>query len=197
MMRGLVLVMAMAACAQGAELEDPQLAGPFMLHQAEAEPEPVPCGMAFDPAPELLAGTEAAAERWSAATGCDVRVEAGGVPMKAWTSLFAETRPDGHTLLSRINHGGTMRHICGLSTWTEDASAVRIIDVSLPYPGCEDVEWSVAHEMWHALVAVKGHALSGIGASGDSPDKSALIDAASLAAVCSSLPCSVFSPEAP
>lgn len=190
-MRGLVLVLAIAACAQGAEI-DPQLVGPFVLHASSPEPEP--CGMAFDPAPALLAATEDAAARWSAATGCDVRVEAGGVPIVAWYSLFVEYR-EGRALLSSINHGGTMRHICGLSTWTDDDSAVRIIDVSQPYPGCEDTEWSVMHEMFHALVGERGHSESGVGASGNDPDRSPRIDEASLLAVCSRRPCSAFTPE--
>ena len=63
MIRGLAMMLACVACAQGAEI-DPQLAGPFVLH-ADA-PEPAPCGMAFDPAPTLVEATQRAAERWRA-----------------------------------------------------------------------------------------------------------------------------------
>lgn len=147
--------------------------------------------MAFDPAPELEAATRVATERWSTATGCDVRVEAGGVPLKAWSSLFVEYREDGRALLSDINHGGTMRSICGLSTWTDDETAVRIIDVSL---AC-DVEDGVTHEMGHALARLKRHSFTGMMASGENPDRTHVIDAASLELVCYSFPCASFEPE--
>lgn len=147
--------------------------------------------MAFDPAPDLEAATRVAAERWSAATGCDVRVEAGGVPMKAWARLFVEYREDGRALLADINHGGTMKSICGLSTWTDDESAVRIIDVSL---AC-DVEDAVTHEMGHALAHLKRHSFTGMMASGENPDRTLDIDAASLELVCYSFPCASFNPE--
>lgn len=147
--------------------------------------------MAFDPTPDLEAATRVAAERWSTATGCDVRVEAGGVPMKAWARLFVEYREDGHALLADINHGGTMKSICGLSTWTDDESAVRIIDVSL---ACDE-EDAVAHEMGHALARLRRHSFTGVMASGDNPERSPVIDAASLDLVCFELPCPAIEPE--
>jgi hypothetical protein len=180
------------ACSAAGETSDP------VVELASAEPvakaEPARCGMAFDPAPELLAATESAAEGWSAATGWDVRVGAGGLPVKAWASLFVEYTADGHALLSAINHGGTMRHICGLSTWTDDDSAVRMIDASLTYGNCEP-EWAVAHEIGHALARMKRHSFTGLMASGESEDKSAMLDTASLALICYTQPCSVFHPE--
>src|SRR5688572_7257453 len=82
MMRGLVLVMAMAACAQGAELEDPQLAGPFVLHAGAPE------RLVFSPDEALQLSTAAAAERWSNAGGLDVRVGDGGARVEAADRVF-------------------------------------------------------------------------------------------------------------
>lgn len=185
-----VLVLLLGACAQGTELDSPQVGEPMPV---DAAPAPAPCGMAFDPAPELLGAAEAAARRWSAATGCDVRVQAGGIPIVAWPRLFVEYTDDGHALLSEINHGGAMKSICGLSTWERDQAAIRIIDVSL---AC-DVDYALAHEMGHALAGVKGHAASGVLAAADDPDRSTVIDEHSLGGVYYSFPCASFVPEAP
>lgn len=147
--------------------------------------------MAFSPDEALRPAAELAAARWSLATGCEVVVAEGGIPLLSWSRLFVEYTSEGRALLADINHGGTMKSICGLSTWTDDESAVRIIDVSL---AC-DVDDAVAHEMGHALAGVKGHAASGVLASGEDPDRSPLIDAASLGGVCYTLPCRAFNPE--
>ncbi len=169
MIRGLVLVLGMAACSQGAESEDPQLAGPFVLHAGE--PEPAPCGMAFDPAPELLAATEAAAARWSAATGCDVRVEAGGVPVIVADDLRTAS---GKRAAEAWRHTAAEPDVC------------RRIDVDSELGG----PISVAHGLGHCLGA-RGHAESGLMADG----APGVIDAASLSLVCSLLDCTAFAPE--
>src|SRR5689334_8283138 len=67
-------------------------AAPGPTNPAAEAAAPEPCGMAFDPAPELADATRAAAERWSVATGCDVRVEAGGIAVSLVDSIV---RPDG------------------------------------------------------------------------------------------------------
>jgi len=159
-----------------------------------AQETPEPCEMAFAPPPELLDATEAAAARWSAATGCDISVSDDGIPMKSWPHLFGELTADGkHNLLSAINHGGTMRSLCGLSTWEEDAPTVRIIDIALD---C-DVPDAVAHEMGHALAQLKRHSLTGVMADGKATARTHAIDSASLELVCYSLPCRAFEPETP
>jgi hypothetical protein len=149
------------------------------------------CWVVVTPDGALLAETERAAERWSEATGCDVRVGEGGVPIVAWPRLFVEYTADGRALLADINHGGTMKPLCGLSSWTEDESAVRIIDVSL---AC-DVGDAVTHELGHALAGLKRHSFTGMMAAGDNPARSRVIDAASLELVCYQLPCAAPSPE--
>jgi hypothetical protein len=53
--------------------------------------------MAFDvQAPELLEGTTTAAARWSKATGCDVRVETDGIPVR-WATTEELTHVDDVT----------------------------------------------------------------------------------------------------
>lgn len=177
MMRGLVLVLAMAACAQGAEI-DPQLVGPFVPRAGELEP--ASCGMAFDPAPELLEATEAAAVRWSAATGCDVRVEAGGVPVVLVRGLVTA---------SGKRAAGAWRH-------TAESDVCLRVDIDDEFGGPR----AVAHELGHCLMhrvnlapqnLAGSHAESGLMAEGAPGD----IDGASLSLVCSSFDCAAFTPE--
>lgn len=149
------------------------------------------CFVAFSPDEALRPATELAAARWSLATGCEVVVAEGGVPLVSWSRLFVEYTSEGRALLSAINHGGTMKSLCGLSTWTDDESAVRIIDISL---ACDE-EDAVAHEMGHALARLRRHSFTGVMASGDNPARSPIIDAASLELVCYELPCANASPE--
>jgi hypothetical protein len=192
MIRGLVVVLAMAACAQGAELEDPQLAGPFVLHQAQAEP--APCGMAFDPAPELLAATDAAAERWSAATGCDVRVEAGGLPVRAQGFIFAEELPNGLTRLHAADPELRYHELCGATLWRDGGATAVGIVIGIANEGCDPAE-GVAHEMGHRLAAKRGHSERGLMAGANETGRTGAIDESSLVWVCETLPCSTLTAE--
>lgn len=149
------------------------------------------CFVAFSPDEALRPATELAAARWSLATGCEIVVADAGVPLVAWPRLFVAYTDDGHTLVSDTNDDGTMTPKCGLSSWAEDESAVAIIDVSL---AC-DVEDAVTHEMGHALSGLKRHSFTGMMARGDNPDRTHVIDAASLDIVCYSLPCPTRNPE--
>jgi hypothetical protein len=171
----LVLAMGLAACSSGVELEDARLSdADWVLHEAEPEP----CGMAFDPDPELLAATEAAAKRWSAATGCDVRIEAGGVPI-----VLAEPQD------VRDESGTPKRAI----TEVRDGLPVRIAyrrGPLLPWT----VETMLTHEMGHAL-GMREHTQTGLMA--ETTELGAPIDAESLAGVCAVLECSAFVPESP
>jgi len=142
------------------------------------EPESPPCGMAFDPDPELLDATQRAADRWSAATGCDIRIEDGGVPVIVHDHLYAVKDPS--------------QEICGLATCTEDESAVIKLDVSL---ACSDTEDTTTHEMGHALARLKRHSLTGVMASGMNKNRTTVIDAASLELVCYSFECAEIVPE--
>lgn len=148
--------------------------------------------MAFSPDEALRPAAEIAAARWSLATGCEVVVADGGVPLVSWPRLFVEYTEDG-SRLSETNEGGTMKSLCGFSSWTEDESAVAIIDVSL---ACDE-EDATTHEMGHALARLRRHSFTGMMASGENPARTHVIDAASLDLVCYSLPCASFVPEAP
>lgn len=165
--------------------------GPTLTPAADSQVGEAYCYVAFSPDEALRPAAERAAERWSGATGCDVVLADGGIPIVAWSRLFVEYTDDGHALLSDINHGGTMRSLCGLSTWTEDESAVRIIDVSL---AC-NAEDAVTHEMGHALSRLKRHSRTGVMAAGENTARSSAIDAASLELVCYELPCAAQNPE--
>jgi hypothetical protein len=165
--RGLVLMLGVAACAQGAEI-DPQLEGPFVLHAGGPEPEPAPCGLAFDPDPELLEATEAAAARWSAATGCDVRIEAGGIAVR----IASTEQRGGHQAAARRNRetGEWAIGVApGLLPWTADTL--------------------LTHEFGHVLGCVE-HTPDGLMA--EVIELYAPIDESALRCVCAVLECAVF-----
>jgi hypothetical protein len=190
MIRGLVLILGLAACAQ-AEKIDPQLAGPFVLH--ETEPAVTLCGIALDPAPELAEATEAAAARWSAATGCSVHVEAGGLPVRAQGFIFAEELPSGLTRLHDTDPQLRYRELCGATLWRDDgATAVGILIATNDL--C-DSEEGAAHELGHLMAAKRGHSERGLMAGVNEPERTGAIDSASLEWVCEHFPCAAFNPE--
>jgi hypothetical protein len=153
-------------CASATELTDAALMGPFVLH------EPEPCGMAFDvQAPELLAATLTAAERWSAATGCDVRVADGGLPIIIMDEL--------QTTAGDIA-AGACRH--------REGEPCSRIDIHSIYGGPR----TIAHEIGHALAGVEGHSATGLMAEGAPGGQ---IDSASLELVCRRMHCETFAPE--
>jgi hypothetical protein len=166
--RSLVLALAIAACAQRADI-DPQLVGPFVLHAGE--PDPAPCGMAFDPAPELLAATESAAARWSAATGCDVKVESGGVQVR-----IASTAERGGHQAAAIRNRETGEWFVGVAPGL------------LPWTA----ETLLAHEFGHVFGCLR-HSAEGLMA--ETTRLNAPIDVEALACVCTAFDCTVFAPE--
>jgi hypothetical protein len=145
--------------------------------QSDAPEPPVEtCGMVFSPVPELLEATGVAAARWSAATGCDVRVGDGGVPVSEKTDL-------------RDNEGAV---IYG------KASVILTADTR-EYVGCAGIVLSatrghstLVHEMGHCLGAV-GHTDGGV--IDDHSNGSMSITAPDLSLVCENLDCAGFSPE--
>jgi hypothetical protein len=164
-MKSLVLLGLLAACGGNAESEPDLLATvPYVLHD---EPR---FGLALTPHPALADATQRAAERWSSATGCDVRVAPGGVPV---------VHVRGLTTTSGKRAAGALRH-------TGNDVCKRIdIDDELGGPR------TVAHEIGHCLGA-HGHAESGLMAEGAG---SGVIEAASLTFVCSKVACTAFQPE--
>jgi hypothetical protein len=141
------------------------------------------CGVALEPDAALADVTDEWAGRWSAATGCDVRVESGGIPVLA----VEETSIDDETQC-----GVTRRatHIDG------SVSVVRVeIDASAP-TGCAQLGYTIAHELGHVLGA-RGHIESGLMVPRLTVDATYWIDESSLEFICAELGCDVFSPEAP
>jgi hypothetical protein len=150
---------------------------------APRDAAPEACDFAFDPEPDLEGITVAAAERWSAATGCNVHVAAGGAAIVAWPSMYGTVLPDGS--LSIDQHVGD-RRMCG--AWDPATSTMYVAPCSRP------LAFSVGHEMGHAL-GLLTHSASGIMAE-TVAQASDVIDDASLALVCSALECPAFAPEA-
>jgi hypothetical protein len=146
-----------------------------------AEPEgllqhsPEPCGAVFTPDLALLEETTAAAARWAAATGCDVRVGDNGIPVRLVEMLFDEL-------------GNAQPDMWGLQSWTTGGEI--IIDVT----GLRS-ESVIPHEMGHALFPRHGHVEDGISLM-CSDGGSGQITAADLTFVCEGFPCEAFAPEA-
>lgn len=128
--------------------------------------------------PEFMAAAHHWAERWSAATGLDVRITpSGGTPLRAvdvdWGTECARTR---------------VKTVVGLSTSTLD---VRI-DITPP-SNCSDIGLVLAHEFGHAMAPAGEHADHGLMAA--RPNELDVLDEAALTFVCSEQPCTNFVPE--
>lgn len=141
---------------------------------ADVAPEsaPVHCEVVFSPVAELSAAVAVAAARWSAATGCDIRLGNGGI--------VARTAPV-------LTHSRTGESLLGGTHWTP---IEVVIDADIDG---ETLQLTVDHEMGHALTGRPAHAGSGLMAP-RAPVGSP-IDAASLGQVCGALACLVFHPE--
>jgi hypothetical protein len=137
-----------------------------------SEPSPPEGVIVFAAAPELFTWAEDAAERWSAATGTDIRVGELGLPVASAAQL---TTSDG-----RRAAGGILR---------DDAMRCTGVAIDSEFGGPR----TTAHEMGCHCLAGPGHSDSGLCSSHGSD----LIDEASLAKVCSLWPCTAFAPEVP
>jgi len=146
---------------------------------AESEPEtaePEGCGMVFTPVPELLEATEAAAARWSPATGCDVRVDEGGLPVVVLDDV--------------INLEGESKNARTTFKGEPGAATPLAIEVRRDIP--RDFGRVMVHEMGHAL---GGHGHTDSGVMKGKSEAGAPIDALSLSLVCENLSCVAFVPE--
>lgn len=128
--------------------------------------------MVLSPGDVLVAPTVAAAERWSAATGCDLTLGKGGTPI---TLALSIQRPDGS-------------EAPGMTP--EDRSRIEVNQRT----GEAQRYRTIAHELGHLLGA--GH-VEGSGLMSGNREHTDIIDGESLAAVCAVLPCPAFRPEAP
>lgn len=130
------------------------------------------CSVVLSPGPVLVEPTAAAAERWSAATGCDIRLGDGGVPV---TLVLSIRRPDGS-------------EAPGMTP--ADRSRIEVNQRT----GEPQRYRTIAHELGH-LLGVDAH-VEGNGIMGGEGHQD-VIDGESLAAVCAALPCAWFRPEVP
>lgn len=131
---------------------------------------PPPCDWVFSPSEDVRAYVEPAAERWAAATGCDVRVGEGGSPVSLVPFLARLDSPES-------SNGRTER----------DTREIWISETG-PHPFATTV-----HEMGHALANnAGGHSEDGVMAA---PIWRGTIDESSLALVCGVVPCRGFTPE--
>lgn len=130
------------------------------------------CYVAFSPDEELREATELAAARWSLATGCEVVVAEGGIPIELAASV---ERPDGSQAPGVTSEDRKLIQINARSSATQRTS-------------------SVFHEMGHALGG--DHTLTQGVLSGEK-GRVDIIDQAALDTVCSRLACGAVSPEAP
>lgn len=143
------------------------------------EPSAPSCGFALVPAPALVAEVKAAAERWSAATGCDVRIERGGVRVRLVPPM-------------RTRSGGVQP---GLTHWLD--SGELVIDVT-----DERSAPVIPHELGHLLQLLgdappppeRAHLTDGFSLLASGGGEGFITDA-DLEFVCSGFPCAARVPE--
>lgn len=131
--------------------------------------EPV-CEVVLSPLGVLTEPTRLAAERWSAATGCDVRLGEGGAVIEL---ALRVQRPDGSDAPGVTSP--ERDHVL-ISSRVGEAQRFR----------------TVAHEVGHVLGA--DHTASN-GIQGEAAGRTDIIDAEALEQVCATLPCPAFRPE--
>ena len=151
------------------------------LADAVEEAQAPRCGLALDPIPELLVATTTVAARWSAATGCDVRVEAGGLPVRFATDAELTTG-EGKAArgVAHRNGSGVVEYIGYTSN-----------DARLPWT----VERTVAHEVGHALGCWDHTDEAGASVLDQTWSSDARITSDALDCVCSTLECETLTPE--
>jgi hypothetical protein len=157
----------------------------FAAEQTAPATAPAPCERVYSPDVDSARFVEAAAARWSAATGCEIRVGAGRIPVtmsEQLTNPITGEHPQGITeyLPTRI---GLQR---GMVPTVHQAGAGVTDNESMLF-------LVAMHEMGHSLGIHQEMDLSGgvMSVSGDG-----LVHAAELEVVCAAIACEVFAPEA-
>jgi hypothetical protein len=126
--------------------------------------------VAFSPDEALRLDVELAALRWGAATGCDVFVGDGGIPVLVVASV---ERPDGTQAPGKTSEARDRIEVNVRSRPSQRTS-------------------TVLHEMGHAL---GGDHVGSRGVLSGEKGRVDVIDAPALESVCSRLPCAALSPE--
>lgn len=142
----------------------------------------------LSPTPEARADVEAAAARWSAATGIAIVVAPGGLPIELRDGVSA---PAGYG-------------VCAITESDGNGPKSMRVDSDPPAGACNTRANVVAHEVGHVIcrtftphasadachsdTGLMRHAVADLA-------RDSVINEASLAAVCANAPCSVFAPE--
>lgn len=142
-----------------------------------AQGQNVECHQYFDPDPDTRRFVEPAVARWSRATGCDIAIKAGGIPIMNVPSI---TMPDG-------------RYVGGITVF-DNWCGVKEIQISDLSP---DPFRTAVHEIGHVIGRSclrddSGHSATGVMSSSIGQKK---IDESSLTLICGVLECDEFRPE--
>jgi hypothetical protein len=157
------ILVLIALLAPGCGADSPQSDGAPGLSLTDASV----CAVVFSPVPELEGAANSAASDWSTATGCDITVGPGGIPI-----VLADSIPDA----DGAEHQGQTSDARDV-VWVHRLAARRYR--------------VVLHEMGHAL---GGNHTDTDGCLSGAPGRRNVIDAAALASVCSALSCPAFAP---
>lgn len=181
----LLLTLAAVGCAAEAPAEEvtsgassAALEAP-VVEAAEADVvAPPPCEVVFTADAAIADQVTAAAARWSQATGCDVHVGEGGIPVRVVARDAADL----------LNHE-TGAYQPAVTVMDETGTRIALA------PDWEKRNFrAVIHEMGHALSGITGHCDDPTALMYWNPSASS-ITAADLVYVCARLACTVFQPE--
>lgn len=164
-----------AGCACGEETPRAEArVAPAELAQVVVEPRP--CEVVFTPAAAIAELVESAAEQWREATGCDVHVGEGGIPVSFVDRILdANGNPQcGETHRVRDESGAILgADFIHISTNKADRCHLPARDV--------------LHELGHGLAPHRGHAAEGLMAA--AWNEVDYVDEVARAFVCQELGC--------
>jgi len=173
----LLLLTLLVACASEPR-ELTQLSFGQTTQETTTETDEPTCEVVFTPDAEILAETQDAAARWSAATGCDIRVGEGGIVVRVVADRMLTpqgTEAHGHTY-------------CPTEGCTRSG---LVIDIARDHAPA-----TIAHEMGHALASSTAHVEDDTQALMFHTGGDGAILSPDLVLVCTTLDCSVMTTEA-
>jgi hypothetical protein len=171
------LALLTVACADEAQPVEQKTGAAGAALEAPEVQEPPACEVVFTPTaiPALVAEVTLAAERWSQATGCDIRVGEGGI-------VVEQSAADD----PRLWNARAGRFSSGVTLFTPAGTLIVVRE--------ERVSEVIPHEMGHALAHTSGHGSDEAGLT-HGLAVTDCIRAADLEYVCEALDCAVFTPE--